>query len=307
MNVGAIVRLGPQSAGGSPARYSAVREMAQHMELVGLDSIWLYDHLLYRRPGRPTDGIWECWTILSALAEATTRVGLGTVVMCTPFRNPGLLAKMAATLDEVSNGRFTLGVGAGWHQPEFDAFGVPFDHRVARLEEALQIITPLLRDGRVDFRGKYYQAPDCELIPRGPRPGGPPLLVAGKGPRMLALTAQYADAWNTAWHTDPASAVARLDSMRAACIEAHRDPTSLQLTVCVTLAFPELADQSPSTALTGTTEQLAEALQGYAELGVSEAIFDVNPYTPEAFDRLAESISRFRQQVRPGRVSAPGG
>src|SRR5690242_20004806 len=184
MRVGAIVRLGPLSEGGRPPGFSAIREMARHMEAVGLDAVWLYDHLLYRWPGKSTDGIWECWTVLSALAEATTRVQLGTVVMCTTFRNPALLAKMAATLDEVSAGRFTLGVGAGWHQPEFDAFGVPFDHRVGRFDEALQIIAPLLREGRVDFRGTYYQAPDCELVPRGPRPGGLPLLVAGKGPRM---------------------------------------------------------------------------------------------------------------------------
>ncbi|MBV9897838.1 MAG: LLM class flavin-dependent oxidoreductase [Chloroflexi bacterium] len=299
MNVGAIVRLGPQSPGGSPPGYAAIREMAQHMEQgAGLDSIWLYDHLLYRRQGEPTDGIWECWTMLSALAEATTRVALGTVVMCTPFRNPALLAKMAATLDEVSNGRFTLGVGAGWHQPEFDAFGVPFDHRVGRFEEALQIIAPLLRTGRVDFHGRYYQAPDCEIIPRGPRAGGPPLLVAGIRPRMLALTAQYADAWNTAWHTDAASAAVRLDGMRSACADARRDPASLRLTVCVTLAFPELGEQTPPTALTGTTEQLAESLQEYTDLGVSEIIFDVNPYTPQAFDRLAQAISRFRNEVR---------
>ena len=119
--------------------------------------------------------------MLAALAEATQRVQLGTLVACTQFRNPALLAKMAATLDEVTGGRMTLGVGAGWHQPEFDAFGFPFDHRVSRLEEALQIIGPLLRVGRVYFSGTYYAARNCELIPRGPRPAGPPLLAAGKG------------------------------------------------------------------------------------------------------------------------------
>src|SRR5438105_2382076 len=113
MRVGAIVRLGATSEGGRPQSFRAIRDMASHMERVGLDSIWLYDHLLYRRPGKGTDGIWECWTVLSALAEATSRVRLGTVVMCTGFRNPALLAKMAVTLDEVSGGRFTLGFGAG--------------------------------------------------------------------------------------------------------------------------------------------------------------------------------------------------
>jgi probable F420-dependent oxidoreductase len=297
VKVGSIVRLGPLSEGGSPPPYSAIRDMACHLEAIGLDFVWLYDHLLYRWPGKPTDGIWECWTILSALASVTSRVELGTIVMCTPFRNPALLAKMAATLDEVSGGRFTLGLGAGWHQPEFDAFGVPFDHRVGRFDEALQIIAPLLRQGRVDFRGQYYQAPDCEIIPRGPRPGGPPLLVAGKGPRMLRLTAQYADAWNTAWHTEPDSAVARLDSMRAACQEVGRDPSTLRLTVCVTLSYPDLADKTPPNALSGPTEHIAEALAGYANLGVSDVIVDVNPYTQVAFDRFAAAVNLFRSTV----------
>jgi probable F420-dependent oxidoreductase len=268
--------------------------MAQHMEAIGLDAIWLYDHLLYRWPGKPTDGIWECWTVLSALAEATNRVGLGTVVMCTPFRNPALLAKMAVGVDEVSDGRFTLGIGAGWHQPEFEAFGVPFDHRGGRFDEAIQIIAPLLRDGRVDFRGQYYQAPECEILPLGPRPGGPPLLVAGKGPRMLRLTAQHADLWNTAWHTDPQSATPRLDSMRAACGQAGRDPSSLSLTVGVTLAYPDLTDTAPGNALTGSTEDIAQALAGYAALGVSDAIVDVTPYTAAALDRLAQALTQYR-------------
>jgi probable F420-dependent oxidoreductase len=297
MRIGAIVRLGALTQGGRPPRYSAVREMALYMEDIGLDSIWLYDHLLYRRPGQPTDGIWECWTILSALAEATRRVQFGTVVICTPFRNPAVLAKMAVTLDEVSDGRFTLGVGAGWHQPEFDAFGVPFDHRVGRFDEALRIIAPLLREGRVNFRGKYYEAPDCEIIPAGPRPTGVPLMIAGKGPRMLRLTAQYADAWNTAWHTEPQTAVERLDSIRATCAEVGRDQTTLALTVNITVAYPDLAESTPPTALTGTREHLAESLQGYAALGVSDVIVDVHPYTPAAFDRLAESIQLFRQAV----------
>jgi alkanesulfonate monooxygenase SsuD/methylene tetrahydromethanopterin reductase-like flavin-dependent oxidoreductase (luciferase family) len=171
---------------------------------------------------------------------------------------------------------------------------VPFDHRVGRFDEALQIIAPLLRDGRVDFYGTYYQAPDCEIIPAGPRPGGPPLLVAGKGPRMLRLTAKYADAWNTAWHTEPASAVERLDSIRATCVEVGRDPSTLSLTANVTLAYPDLADNTPATALSGTSAHVAESLKGYADLGVSEVIVDVNPYTPAAIDRLAESIQLFR-------------
>src|SRR5215468_8708681 len=150
--------------------YETIRAIAQQAETDGFDSIWLADHLLYRNPGEPTRGIWECWTMLAALAEATQRVEIGTLVLCNSFRHPALLAKMATTADEVSGGRLILGVGAGWNEPEYQALGLPFDHRVDRLEEALQILGPLLREGRVDFAGKYYHARDCAIAPRGPRP-----------------------------------------------------------------------------------------------------------------------------------------
>lgn len=131
--------------------------------------------------------------MLSALAEATERVEIGTLVLCSAFRHPAILAKMATTLDEVSHGRLILGVGARWSEPEYQAFGLPFDHRVGRFEEALQMLKPLLREGQVDFAGTYYQARNCEIAPRGPRREGPPLMVGSEGPRMLKLTAQYAD------------------------------------------------------------------------------------------------------------------
>ena len=158
MKVGWTVLLADYIGQGQTPRYTHIRDMARQAEAVGFDSIWLYDHLLYRSAGHDTIGIWECWTILSALAEATERVELGTLVACNSFRNPALLAKMAITLDEVSNGRFILGLGAGWNQPEYDAFGIPFDHLVDRFEEALQIIRPLLKEGRVDFQGEVLSS-----------------------------------------------------------------------------------------------------------------------------------------------------
>src|SRR5438105_7361442 len=185
MKVGAVMPIAEGELSGRTASYAELREIAQVAEGAGLSSIWVYDHLLFRSPGEPTTGIHECWSMLAALAADTSRVEIGTIVLAIPFRNPAILAKMAATVDEISGGRLTLGLGAGWHQPEFDAFGIPFDHRVGRFEEALRIIRPLLREGRVDFQGSYYRARDCELVPRGPRPAGPPLLVAAGGPRML--------------------------------------------------------------------------------------------------------------------------
>jgi probable F420-dependent oxidoreductase len=295
MKVGVVVRTGPLMDGEAPARYSFLRDMARRIEAADFDSIWLYDHLLYRWPGRPSDGIWECWTLLAALAEATQRVELGTIVLCTAFRNPAVTAKMAATLDEVSNGRLILGLGAGWHQPEFDAFGVPFDHRASRFAEAIAIVKPLLREGRVDFRGTYYSAPDCELNPRGPRAAGPPLLLAGNGPRMQELVARHADAWNTAWHGVAETARGPVAGMRAECEKVGRDPSTLQITVCVSVAYPELGQRSRTAAfLTGSAAEIADALHGYVEMGVAHVIVEVAPFTPAAIDRFAEAVQRFR-------------
>jgi len=200
VKIGLMIFLANDRENNSKRPYDTIRAIAQQAETDGFDSIWLADHLFYRDPGSPTRGIWECWTMLAALAEATQRVEIGTLVLCNSFRHPAILAKMATTADEVSHGRLILGVGAGWNEPEYQAFGLPFDHRVDRFEEALQILKPLLREGHVDFAGQYYQARNCDIVPRGPRKAGPPLLVGSEGPRMLKLTAQYADLWNTGYN-----------------------------------------------------------------------------------------------------------
>src|SRR5690242_5297426 len=281
----------------STRSYDSIRAAAQQAETDGFDSIWLADHLFYRTPGEPTRGIWECWTILSALAEATRRVELGPLVLCNSFRHPAILAKMATTLDEVSGGRLILGVGAGWNEPEYQAFGLPFDHRVDRFAEALQILGPLLRDGQVDFAGQYYQARHCEIVPRGPRPAGPPLLVGGEGPRMLRLTAQYADLWNTGYMGRPDTMAEPLAKIAAACREVGRDPATLGITALIGLWFPDLQAKQPrffDKPLTGTGQEMAAAMRGYAELGVQHIIFQCQPYTPEAILRLTEALQLYR-------------
>ena len=234
--------------------------------------------------------------MLSGLAEATERVELGTLVLCSPFRNPALLAKMACTLDEVSDGRFTLGLGAGWHRPEFDAFGFPFDHRASRFDEALQIIAPLLREGRVDFAGAYYQARNCEILPRGPRPNGPPLLLAGAGPRLLQLGVEHADAWNMAWYTTPESAGAEVERVRSAADGSARRPA---LTVSVSVSYPDLGPRTGPGArsLTGSPDEIGAALAGYAELGVGHLMLDFSPHTPAALNRLAEAVLHARARL----------
>ncbi len=299
MKVGVVLPLGENPATGSAPGYREIRDLALQAEAAGFDSIWLFDHLLYRRPEQPTAGPWECWTILTALAEATERVELGTIVLCTAFRNPAVLAKMAATLDEVSGGRLILGLGAGWHQPEFDAFGIPFDHKAGRFEEALKIIVPLVKEGKVNFQGEYYNAPDCEIRPRGPRPAGPPVLAASFGPRMLRLTAQYADSWNSAWFGRPTGFVERRAALEAACAEVGRDPATLEMTAGVQVAFPEAGEVSapldnPDKILTGSAEEIAAGLRAYADLGVGHVICSPLPNNATALPRFAEALQAYR-------------
>ena len=305
MKVGVILPLGEDPKLGRPPGYREVRDLALQAEESGFDAIWLYDHLLYRFPDRGTAGVWEVWTFLSAIAEATQRAELGTIVMCTAFRNPALLAKMAETLDEVSEGRLTLGLGAGWHQPEFDAFGLPFDHKAGRFEEALQIIVPLIREGKVDFRGKYYSAPECEIRPRGPRAGQLPILVAAAKPRMLQLTARYADSWNTAWLGLPTLLGERRERLEAACREVGRDPQTLEVTVGVSVAFPDLGDVPPfaddrDKCLGGPAEEIAAGLRAYEELGVGQLICSCYPNTSAALGKLAEALEVYRKNMVGG-------
>ncbi len=173
-------------------RWTDLAAMARIAEDIGLDSVWVGDHYLYRQPDGAR-GPWEAWTQLAAIAAVTSRVEIGPLVASTSFHQPGVLAKLAMTVEEISGGRLILGLGAGWNETEYRAFGFPFDHRVSRFEEAFTIIRTLLREGAIDFEGQYYTLRDCELLPRGPRPEGPPLLIGSSGPRMLRITMPYVE------------------------------------------------------------------------------------------------------------------
>jgi probable F420-dependent oxidoreductase len=297
MKIGLMVFLANDRANNQKRPYETIRAIVRQAETDGFDSIWLPDHLTYRNPGEPTRGVWECWTMLAALAEATQRLEIGTLVLCNSFRHPAILAKMATAIDEVSAGRLILGIGAGWNEPEYQAFGLPFDHRVDRFEEALQILKPLLREGHVDFEGQYYQARNCDDLPRGSREAGPPLLVGGEGPRMLKLTAQYADLWNTGYMGAPSTMTEKLAKIEAACREVGRDPATLGITALIGVWFPDLQEKQPAffkNPLVGTVQEIAEAMRGYAELGVKHIMFQYEPYSPEARQRLSEALRLYR-------------
>lgn len=242
--------------------------------------------------------------MLTALAASTSRVELGTTVLCAGFRSPALLAKMADTLDEVAGGRLILGLGAGWHEPEFDAFGMPFDHRVGRFEEALQIIRPLLRDRAVDFAGAYHRATDCEIRPHGPRAEGVPILVAAFGPRMMRLAARYADQWTTDWLGPLTKAREDVAKVGAACEAEGRDPATLVITGGVTVAYPDLGPlptwmSAPDSYLTGDAEELGAQLAAYGHLGIGHILTNLYPFTEAAIDRYGKAVAAARRRTGP--------
>ena len=282
-------------------RWPELASMATLAEDVGFDSLWVGDHLLYRNADEPTSGPWEAWSQMAALAAITTRVEIGPLVAATSFHSPAMLAKKAATVDEVSGGRLILGLGAGWNQTEYAAFGFAYDHRVSRFEEAFTIIRTLLREGAIDFDGRYYQVRDCELIPRGPRLDGPPLMVGSEGPRMLRITMPHVDAWN-AWHAWYGNSLEQLpgvlEKVDTACREVGRDPGEVvrTTTVLVQLAggagrASGDADKRSVTPLRGTSEEIAAGLRAYAQHGIRHLQLVLDPITSASIESLAPVLA----------------
>jgi probable F420-dependent oxidoreductase len=283
-------------------RWPEYLAMAQAAEEVGFDTIWLGDHLLYRYEDGSARGPWEVWTMLSAIAASTSRIKLGPLVAATAFHAPPMLAKLAATVDEVSGGRLILGLGAGWNDTEFRAFGFPFDHRISRFEEAFTIIRTLLAEGRIDFDGKFFQARDCELLPMPPTPGGPPLMVGSIGPRMLEITLRHVQQWNV-WYRQTGNTPAGLEpilrQVDEACRAVGRDPATLEKTAAVFVGMPGGAGrltkyderEVAAPAIEGSPTELAGRLREYADLGVAEVQLVVDPITIEAIQALRPMLA----------------
>jgi probable F420-dependent oxidoreductase len=288
-----------EMAGRTPG-WTDVLTMARTAEAMGFDSFWLPDHLLFRPDGGKPQGQWECWTLLAAIAACTSTIEIGPFVSCVGFRNPALLAKMADTVDEISGGRLILGLGAGWNEAEYTAFGYPFDHRVDRFEEAVQIIHALLRHGYVDFSGNYFSASECELRPRGPRRHGPPIMIGTNGERMLRQTALYADAWNAFfwWTGNTPSGIPPLrERVDAACQEVGRDPSSLERTVCVLVELPGATGTPFSeTPLRGSPEAIAESLHAYADKGITHVQLRLDPNTADGLAALGPVLGLLERQ-----------
>jgi alkanesulfonate monooxygenase SsuD/methylene tetrahydromethanopterin reductase-like flavin-dependent oxidoreductase (luciferase family) len=272
MRVGVMVPMSFSDGVDGMPTWSDIRAFAQQAGEDGIDSVWVCDHFLSGGPGSPTEGIHEAWTLTAALAAATERFRIGQLVTCVSFRNPGLLAKMAVTADEISGGRLVLGLGAGWYDPEYEAFGYETDHRVRRLEEALAVIVALLRAETVTHDGRYHQLAGAALLP--PPQRAIPVLIAGNGPRLLRPTARYADLWNTVWFGAPDDELTRrLAALDEALATEKRDRRTLQRTVGIEL-FDESADA------------IARTLAAHESLGIDEVIVGLRPPTRSALARL---------------------
>jgi len=290
--------------------------MARTAEGVGFDSLWLGDHLLYDLPGGVTRGPWEAWTALAALAAATERVELGPLVASTSFHAPAMLAKQAATVDAISGGRLIVGLGAGWNEREYRAFGFPYDHRVSRFEEAFTVIRGLLRGGRVDFDGAYYRVEDCVLDPGPARPGGPPLMLGSASPRMMRIGLPHVDAWNVWWSdygNTPGGFAAVRDRVDEAAVQAGRMPGEVAATAAVLVSLPGgtgrlTGDVSggPIRAVQGSPADISGHLEAMAGAGATHLQLVVDPITMGSIEMLGDVLATLdRDWEMPGAVIKP--
>jgi len=283
--------------------WAEVRDIARTAEQVGFDSLWVGDHLLFSDPVTGVRGPWEAWSMLAALGEATERVLLGPLVAATSFHNPAMIAKKAATVDEISGGRLVLGLGAGWNKAEYEAFGFPYDQRVSRFEEAFTVIRTLIREGSIDsFDGRFYRHHELELRPDAR--SGMPLMIGSNGPRMLRIAVPHVDMWNswfTGFENTPAGLAPLNELVDAVCAEVGRDPATLERTVAVYVQFERGAGRIAGNGerpevppITGSRSEMAESLAGFAEAGIGHIQAVLDPIDARSVEDLAEVVSLLR-------------
>jgi probable F420-dependent oxidoreductase len=275
-------------------RWAEYASMARAAEEVGFDSIWVGDHYLYRDDGRPERGPWDAWTLLAGLATITERVALGPLVACLNFHHPAVLAKTAATVDELSGGRLVVALGAGWNRTEFDAFGIPFDHRASRFGEGFQIVRRLLEGERVTFDGRFHRTHDAVLLPRPTK--RPPFMVGSTGARVLAATLPSVDVWNTwyDWYGNTAEGFAsKIRQIDDACEHAGRDPATLERSACVLVRLGDAAerpDEAGLAPLHGSLDDVGAGLRDLAAAGADEVILVLDPITEGSIRALGHVV-----------------
>jgi probable F420-dependent oxidoreductase len=274
-------------------RWPELVSMARAAEEAGFESVWLGDHLLYRDDGREERGPWDAFTTLAAIAARTDHVRLGPLVACAAFHPPGILARMAASIDEVSGGRFILGVGAGWNEAEFRAFGIAYDQRASRFEEAFAIVRGLLAGERVTFAGRFHAVEDAVLLP--PPARRVPLMLGSNGDRLLRIGLPHADAWNT-WFEDygnTAEGFAALDArISEAARAAGRDPAEIARSACALVALDGAGERPHDVPpITGGAAEVAARIRELGEAGADEVILVADPITERSVRVLAEAVA----------------
>jgi alkanesulfonate monooxygenase SsuD/methylene tetrahydromethanopterin reductase-like flavin-dependent oxidoreductase (luciferase family) len=270
-------------------------DLARRAEAAGYDSIWVGDHLIYDLPDGSTRGPYEAWTTLAAIAAVTERVEIGPLVGSTSFHAPAMLAKQAATVDAISEGRLIVGLGAGWNRREFDAFGFPYDRRVSRFEEALAIIAPLLREGRTTFHGRFYDVEDCVLDPRPARPGGPPIMLGSNSPRMLSIALPVVDSWNVWWSIYDNS-VGRFGEVKAEVDAVMPEGRNVAATAAVLVTLPGgrgrlMGESYDATVTTVTPDDLPDHVRGLADAGATHLQLVLDPITAESIDTIGMALA----------------
>jgi len=289
MRVGIALPIGERGDERKAHSYLEMRDLALAAEAGGASSIWVADHFFYDSDQGPR-GLWEATSILAGLADATSRVELGPLVMCVPFRNPGLIAWIANTIDEISGGRFVVGLGSGWYDPEFEAFDFNFAKRVSVFDESLQVIVPLLREGRADFKGQFVKG-TAELRPRGPRAGngGPPILIAGTKPRMMSLIAKHADRWNSVWYGNPTEDFrSERRTLQKACAAIGRDPAEIEVSAGLQVSADD-GKLNDDELLYGSASQIADGLAKWRDEGIAEVMCRMEPPSVELVNTIMEA------------------
>jgi len=293
--VGVVLGTWRSSQDPAAVPWLEIRNLAIRAEQIGFDTVWTPDELLGRlvKDG-PRYGFWDAIAMPAALAASTTRIGIGTWVMSALHRNPGISAKAAETIDEISGGRFILGLGAGHAGTGAHAFGLPEDHVYERFEEALEIIAPLLRAGRADLSGTYHVARDLEQLPLGPRPGAIPLMLAAHGERGYRHAARLADIWSCyATGDSPVEDLtARVPALEAACLDLGRDPATIGRSAGLMVA-PLATGPYESVygaAVTGPVEAIADTFRSIRDGGFTRLEFMFEPQTMAALDAMGRVL-----------------
>jgi alkanesulfonate monooxygenase SsuD/methylene tetrahydromethanopterin reductase-like flavin-dependent oxidoreductase (luciferase family) len=294
LEIGLVLPMGESFVDGSTARWREIRQLAVTAEALGFDAVWIADELLWQAPEGRTTGFWECVAMTGAVAAATSRIKVGTWVLSALHRNPGITAKAVETIDEISGGRFVFGLGSGHAGRQAHAFGLPEDRVFGRFEEAVEIVVPLVRQGRADFEGTYHAARGLEHRPVGPRPGRIPIMMGAKGPKMLQLAVRHADIWS--WYVEERSDLTefgpRLATMVAACEAAGRDPATIGRSAGI------IVEPTPVTGaadvigvpVRGTAEEIADAIRAFDTAGYTQVEMLLWPPTVAALEAMAPVV-----------------